>query len=96
MATSDVTIGDADLGVVKLEYEWRWDLSWLGWRRCLWLAFALDTGNKFLSVVFFGLHLSYGQRLKRANPYYPTGVFNAPPTAQPPAAGRPRAEGPPE
>ena len=50
---------------LEWEYEWRWDMLWLGWRRCLWLAVQIDLKYYVVSIVFFGLAVSWGRQLKR-------------------------------
>lgn len=48
----------------RLEHEWRWDIHFLGWRRCLWLSVALDFGSYTFGVILFGWLICYGWMLK--------------------------------
>ena len=46
-------------------WEYSWDFAWLGWKRCLWLSFQVDFQYKAVAIVFFGLMVGYGRRLKK-------------------------------
>jgi hypothetical protein len=45
-------------------YRWGWRVKWLGWKRALWFAGALDFECGVAYVVVFGLNLSYGWQLQ--------------------------------
>lgn len=61
-AADDVEAWDA-----LLEYRWGWNCEWFGWRRMLWLTVAIDFKWKLAYVVVFGLAVSYGKHLVKAN-----------------------------
>ncbi len=50
--------------IFKYEYKWGWRCQWMGWRRCLWLALLIDVKYWAISVVLFGVHVSWGSHLK--------------------------------
>ncbi len=46
--------------LLRTEERYALSVRWMGWKRCLWLAFQVDLECPAVCVIFFGLMVSFG------------------------------------